>query len=129
MEDFLCIYLFFSLLTWMMRSYFLTLVDMNYLIIISVDSTIKANCRMLCFLLQKRLFLLLSFSIFKKNKWFLKNNKFIPRTSFRRGKESNPWHVMGYWPLYQNSPPHPLPPPKKKNPGNPPPPQLPPLQS
>ena len=42
LQDYLvCIYLFF--LTWVMWSYFLMLVDMNYLIAVIVDNTIETN--------------------------------------------------------------------------------------
>ena len=56
LDYFICIYCFF--LTFIMRDYFLALVDMNYLIFIrSVDNTIEANYRiMLYYFLQKLFF-------------------------------------------------------------------------
>ena len=60
LQDYLvCIYLFF--LTWVMWSYFLMLVDMNYLIAVSVDNTIETNHRIILYTLLQKRFLFAAF--------------------------------------------------------------------
>ena len=60
LQDYLvCMYLLF--LTWVIWSCFLMLVDMNYLIAISMDNTIETNHRIILYTLLQKRFLFVAF--------------------------------------------------------------------
>ena len=81
----------FCFLTWMMWSYFLALVYMNYLIVISVDNTLEVNYRVTLYPLLQKLFFFLQFLfsiLTEKQQMILKKQNFIAMVSFVRGKKS-----------------------------------------